>query len=98
MCIWLVVKSISYFTRNDSDVYGCFMDLKKAFDLVKHGILFRKLTERKVPPIYLRLLLCMYMSQTAKVKRNGTLSDAFSILNGVKQGAVLSAVLFCVYI
>ena len=40
----------------------------------------------------------MYMHQTAKVKWNGALSDAFSILNGVKQGAVLSAILFCVYV
>ena len=29
---------------------------------------------------------------------NGILSDAFLISNGVKQGAVLSAILFCVYI
>ena len=39
-----------------------------------------------------------YMYQTAKVKWNGTLSDAFFVLNGVKQGAVLSAILFCVYV
>ena len=40
----------------------------------------------------------MYMHQSAKVKWNGSISEAFSILNGVKQGAVLSAILFCVYI
>ena len=38
------------------------------------------------------------MMQSAKVKWKGTLSDAFSIVNGVKQGAVISAILFCVYI
>ena len=98
MCTWLVVESISHFTRNETDVYTCFMDMKKAFDMVKHSMLFQKLVDRNVPPIFLRLLLYMYMHQTAKVKWNGTLSDAFSILNGVKQGAVLSAILFCVYI
>ena len=40
----------------------------------------------------------MYLHQSAKVKWNGSVSNAFSILNGVKQGAVLSAILFCVYI
>ena len=74
------------------------MDMKKAFDMVKHGMLFRKLVERNVPPIYLRLLLVMYMSQTAKVRWEGILSDAFAILNGVKHGATLSAILFCIYI
>ena len=98
MCTWLVVESVSYYTRNGSDVYSCFMDMKKAFDMVKHGTLFRKLIDRKLPSIYLRLLIVMYMSQTAKVKWKGTLSDAFSILNGVKQGAVMSAILFCIYI
>ena len=40
----------------------------------------------------------MYRSQSAKVKWNGILTKAFSIKNGVKQGAVLSATLFCIYI
>ena len=34
----------------------------------------------------------------ANVRWNGSLSENFAILNGVKQGAVLSAILFCVYI
>ena len=98
MCTWLVVESISYFSRNNSDVYACFMDMKKAFDKVKHSVLFQKLVERRLSPIFMRLLIVMYMSQTARVKWEGTLSETFSITNGVKQGAVLSAILFCVYI
>ena len=98
MCTWLVVENIGHYTRNGSEVFTCFMDMKKAFDLVKHSLLFKKLVERKMPAIFLRLLLYMYMHQSAKVKWNGSISDAFSILNGVKQGAVLSAILFCVYI
>ena len=74
------------------------MDMKKAFDLVKHSLLFKKLIDRKLPPVYLRLLIYMYSHQTAKVRWNGNLSERFPILNGVKQGAVLSATLFCVYI
>ena len=98
MCTWLVVESISYFTRNGSEMFTCFMDMKKAFDCVKHSLLFRKLMDRRVYPIFLRLIIYMYANQTAKVRWNGTLSTAFSILNGVKQGAVLSAMLFCIYI
>ena len=98
MCTWLVVESVDYFTRNNSDVYACYMDMKKAFDMVKHSMLFKKLIERNVPPIIMRLLIVMYMSQTAKVGWEGTLSESFPISNGVKQGAVLSAILFCIYI
>ena len=74
------------------------MDMKKAFDMVKHGTLFRKLIDRKLPLVYIRLFIVMYMNQSAQVKWKGSLSVAFSIVNGVKQGAVISAILFCVYI
>ena len=88
MCTWMVVESINHFLRNNSDVYACFMDMKKAFDCVKHSLLFRKLMDRQVSPIFLRLLLYMYANQTAKVKWNGTLSKAFSflIVRGIQTG------------
>ena len=98
MCTWLVVESVAHFSRNQSNVFGCFMDMKKAFDMVKHSSLFKKLNERGLPPIITRLLLAMYKNQTAKVKWECSISDTFGITNGVKQGAVLSAILFCVYI
>ena len=43
-------------------------------------------------------MLHMYLHQTAKVKWQGSSSKVLSIRNGVKQGAVLSAILFCIYI
>ena len=56
MCTWLVVESISYVLRNGSEVIATFMDMKKAFDVVKHSLLFRKLLDRNLPPIFMRLL------------------------------------------
>ena len=40
----------------------------------------------------------MYINQTLYVKWNSSLSDEFSVSNGVKQGGVTSPVLFCMYI
>ena len=98
MCTWMAVETIEHFLRNGSDVFVCVMDMKKAFDTVKHSTLFNKLLERGIPKSYVRLLLVMYMTQSANVRWNGNLSKQFPITNGVKQGAVLSAILFCVYI
>ena len=68
MCTLLVVERISYFLRNGSEVFATFMDMKKAFDMVKHSFVFKKLRDRNLPPIFMRLLIGMYISQTAKVK------------------------------
>ena len=98
MCTWMAVETIDHFTRNGSDVFVCVMDMKKAFDTVQHSVLFQKLLERGIPRTYIRLMMVMYSNQSANVRWNSDLSNHFPITNGVKQGAVLSAILFCVYI
>ena len=40
----------------------------------------------------------MYREQTAKVRWNKHESNEFTLSNGVKQGAVLSAILYCLYV
>ena len=98
MCTWMVIETIDYFLRNNSEVFICTMDMTKAFDKVKHSILFQKLLKRHVPPIILRFLLHAYKIQVAMVRWNSNYSAEFNITNRVKQGAVLSALLYCVYI
>ena len=73
------------------------MDMTKAFDLVKFSVLFKKLVEKNLPLIFIRLLIFMYVNQSTNVRWNGVFSDIFSILNGVKQGMILSALFYCLY-
>ena len=61
MCTWSIIETIDYFTRNGSDIYICCMDMTKAFDLLKHSVLFLKLLKAGIPPIFLQLILFVYM-------------------------------------
>ena len=97
MCTWAAVETISYFLRNGNEVYTCLMDMSKAFDCVQHSHLFNKLLEQGMPAIVVRYILTTYKYQKANVKWNGEESRYFTIGNGVKQGAILSAILYCMY-
>ena len=98
MCTWMAVETIDYFVRNESELFTCAMDMSKAFDKVKRSLLFQKLLIKGFPVSCIRLLLIMYKEQVANIRWNSSLSQSFPISNGVKQGAVLSAILFCVYV
>jgi arginine exporter protein ArgO len=53
---------------------------------------------RKLPAVIVRILINFYTSNFVRVQWCGVVSDYFLAINGVKQGGVLSPVLFCVYI
>ena len=68
------------------------MDMSKAFDMVKHSVLFNKLLKQGLPfSIVGFITYVTYRHQKANVKWN------HDIQNGVKQGAVLSTIFYCMY-
>ena len=98
MCTWAVSAVIDHYNSQGSAVYGCAMDLSKAFDMVSWVSLFKTLQVRAVLPIFLRVLLFVYTKQSCNVKWNGSDSEIFPVKNGVRQGAVSSPTLFSIYV
>ena len=98
VCSWCVTAVIDHFNRNGTPVYGAAMDMSKAFDMVEWASLFGRLIEKKVHYIILRLMLYIYENQSCSVKWSGEVSSEFNVNNGVRQGAVSSAILFAIYI
>ena len=79
-------------------VYACFIDASKAFDRVNHWHLFYKLLDRDVPKYLVRILMFWYTTQTFIVKWDNVISESFTVCNGVRQGGVLSPLLFNIFI
>jgi len=78
-------------------VYALCLDASKAFDRVEYVKLFESLLKRNMNCIYLRCLVNLYTNQKLCVKWNGHKSTLFDAKNGVKQGGILSPLLFSVY-
>ena len=56
------------------------------------------LLDRNVPSSVVRTIFNLYQCQSARVKWKSSISEEFEIRNGVKQGGVLSPILFSIYI
>ena len=97
-CVSVICEVINYYIHKDSCIYMCMLDASKTFDRVNHLSLFTKLKLRNMCPTILKFLMCTYQRQSVMVNWNGERSSIFSVGNGVKQGGVLSPVLFTVYL
>ena len=97
LCSWMVFETIDQYLRTGNTVYGCLLDCTKAFDTIEHSKLFQKLQDAGVPLVIIRLLIFMYRNQTANVRWKEGFSGEFPIRNGVRQGAVISPILFSFY-
>ncbi len=97
-CTWLAREVISHFTRNGSNVYCTLLDCSKAFDKMRHDKLFHKLTNMEIPAIVVRVLMYMYENSKTCVRWDSSISDYFCVSNGIKQGSVLSPILFNIYV
>lgn len=79
-------------------LYAAFVDYRKAFDSVDRAQLWTVLAESGLSTKFLRMLKSIYSQVQACVRWNGAASDFFDCSVGVRQGAVESPIIFCLFI
>ena len=79
-------------------MYAAFVDFEKAFDRVDRKLLWDKLNTQHVSTKMVRLLKSMYTSVQSCVKTSSGLTGYFNCPAGVKQGCILSPLLFCLFL
>ena len=70
------------------------LDIKKAFDSVNHNKLFNCLLLRGVPIFIINVLCDWYSKLFVRVELGTALSEVAMVSCGVRQGGVISPVLF----
>ncbi|KAJ8710014.1 hypothetical protein PYW07_009380 [Mythimna separata] len=78
------------------EVYLTFVDFEKAFDTLKWSSIWSRLLSIGVPPKIVRLLEAIYRKYSCKVTHDGLISDDIAVHAGVRQGCLLSPLLFLV--
>ena len=91
-------ETIQYYTNSGGPVYLLLLDASKAFDRIQFVKMFKCLMERDICPSIARLIAAIFINQQVRVKWGNHFYKPFVTSNGVKQGEVLSPVLFTLYI
>ena len=98
MCSLTLQGIAAKFVAEGSTAHVILLDMSKAFDRVNYCQLFQTMLHRKMDPVFTRCLMNIYLNQKLRVKWDDHFSSFFSVTNGVKQGGVLSPILFCIYV
>lgn len=84
---------------NSGTMIGVVMvDFKKAFDLVDHKILLKKMKQYKLSDDSLSWFSSYLLNRKQKVSVNNAVSEDAYILDGVPQGSILGPLLFIMFI
>ena len=97
------IYALSSIIRNrkssGNETFCAFVDFKKAFDWVSRDLLLYKLnTSFNVHGRLFNTLENIYSKSTAQIRINSLLTEEFNVTSGVKQGDIISPLLFSMYL
>ena len=80
----------------NNSLYMVFIDFEKAFDSIDCNTLWKILRHYGVPENIIKMIQVFYVGFQAKVLHEGDMTEAFEMTTGVRQGCLLSPLLFLV--
>ena len=97
--IFVIKTLIDKLVRKEGKkIFIAFIDFKKAYDTINCKHLFHKLKRANIDGLFLQNLNSMYKSVKYCIKMQGGYADPIESFVGLKQGCVLSPLLFNLFI
>ncbi|BHF75893.1 hypothetical protein SprV_0501899000 [Sparganum proliferum] len=75
-------------------LYSTFEDLTKAFDMVNREGLWKIMRKFSCHERFTQMVRQLHDNLTTRITDSGAVSEAFTVIKGVKQGGVLASTLF----
>jgi hypothetical protein len=75
-----------------------FIDFEKAFDSIDHQVLWKILKHYGIPQKIISIIQQLYDGFSCQVIHDGNLTEPFTVTTGVRQGCILSPLLFVMVI
>ena len=96
--VFTLKSLIDMYLAQKKKVFCAFVDYAKAFDSIWRVGLWHKLVQSNISGRVLRVLKNLYSGIKSCVLLNGSRSDFFSCMTGVRQGENLSPFLFSIFV
>jgi len=96
--VFILKSVVQYFWLFSGVVFVCLVDAKAAFDQVNLEKLHDKIATKGVDRHIIGTIQYRFEGQRFKIKWSGCISESFPVLNGVRQGRVLSPLLYNLYV
>lgn len=93
-----VKNTVNFFNKRGCTVSIGLIDIRKAFDQASFWGILLLLQRKQIHPSVIELIEHWFLNSTAQVKWNDSISFPVVISAGVRQGGVLSPLLFSAYI
>ena len=80
----------------NSSLYMNFVDFRKAFDSVDRDVAWKILRHYGLPEKFINIIKTLHNDFSCQVIHNGSLTEPFDVTAGVRQGCLLSPLIFLV--